>query len=425
MRNSSRKTTLPRSATHSAETPAAPAVKTHPEIHHARPEIPFSRLSLVGNEMRYMADAVRNGHCSGDGPFTKRCQELLETELGVSAALLTTSCTHALEMSAILLGIQPGDEVIVPTFTFVTSVNAFVLRGARPVFADVRPDTLNIDETKLEALITPRTRAIVVVHYGGVACEMDSIFSLAARFDIPVIEDNAHGLFGSYKGRPLGSMGAMAALSFHETKNYSCGEGGALIVNDSNLLSRAEIIREKGTDRARFFRGQVDKYTWVDIGSSYVLADMNAGFLLGQLEKWREIRDVRERIWDYYALHLQDWAEANSVGLPHVPADCDQAFHLFYLIMPSLAKRQEFITYLRTLGIGSAFHYVPLHLSPMGRQLGAPGCVCPVAENLADRLVRLPFHNGLSEADQARIVEAVVAFRAVPRGSRSPTIVVA
>lgn len=422
MRKPTRKNSPPPSSSHSARTPASPAGKNHPEIQHAKPEVPFSRVSLAGNEMRYMAEAVRNGHCSGDGPFTRKCQDLLETELGVSAALLTTSCTHALEMSALLLDIQPGDEVIVPTYTFVSSINAFVLRGACPVFADVRPDTLNIDETKLDALISPRTRAIVVVHYGGVACEMDSILSLAARFGIPVIEDNAHGIFGSYKGRPLGSMGAMATLSFHETKNYTCGEGGALLINDSNLFSRAEIIREKGTDRARFFRGQVDKYTWVDVGSSYVLSDMNAGFLLGQLEQWREIRNVRERIWDYYALHLQDWAAANHVGLPHVPAHCGQAFHLFYLIMPSLAKRQEFITYLRTLGIRSAFHYVPLHHSPMGKQLGAPGCECPVAEDLADRLVRLPFHNGLSEADQARIVEAVVAFRAVPRVSRNRTI---
>ncbi len=376
----------------------------------SRTEIPFNKLSPMGNEMAYMAEAVRNGHCSGDGPFTRKCQALLERELGVAAALLTTSCTHALEMAAILLDIQPGDEVIVPSFTFVSSVNAFVLRGARPVFADIRSDTLNMDESKLAALITPRTRAIVVVHYAGVACEMDTILRLANQFGIAVIEDNAHGLFGTYKGKQLGTFGAMATLSFHETKNYSCGEGGALLINDPKYVSRAEIIREKGTDRSRFFRCQVDKYTWVDIGSSYLLSDMSAAFLLGQLEKHREIRNIRKRIWTNYWEHLRDWAEGNGIGLPRIPKKCAQAYHMFYLIMPSLAQRLAFIQHLRAAGIMSAFHYVPLHASPMGLRLSGRTGTCPVTEDMSERLVRLPFFNGLSEADQESVALAAMQF---------------
>ncbi len=374
-----------------------------------RNAIPFNRIAVVGNEMEYMADAVRNGHCSGDGPFTRKCQDLLRRELNSGPVLLTTSCTHALEMAAMLLDLQPGDEVIVPTYTFVSSINAFVLRGAKPVFIDVRPDTLNLDETLLEGLITPRTRAIVVVHYAGVACEMDTILALANRHGIAVIEDNAHGLFGTYKGRPLGTMGAFATLSFHETKNYACGEGGALIVNDPKYVDRAEILREKGTNRSRFFRGEVDKYTWVDIGSSYVLSDLNAGYLYGQLEKFREIRQNRERIWENYRYHLQDWAVRNGVAMPQIPSHCGQAFHLFYLLLPSLAKRQEFIAHMKAAGIKSVFHYVPLHSSPMGKQWGEDRS-CPVADERSDRLVRLPFYNCLSEADQARVILATQQF---------------
>ena len=377
--------------------------------------VPFNKLGLIGNELVYVSETIRNGHCSGDGPFTRRCQNLLERELGVPSVLLTTSCTHALEMSALLLDIHPGDEIIVPSFTFVSTVNAFVLRGARPVFADIRPDTLNLDETKIAALVTPRTRAIVVVHYAGVGCEMDTILRLAAHHRIPVIEDNAHGLFGAYRGRPLGSLGALATLSFHETKNYSCGEGGALIINDPQYLSRAEIIREKGTDRTRFFRNQVDKYRWVDIGSSYLMSEISAAFLLGQLEKLGEIGNIRRRIWTYYQDRLREWAWASGIGLPHIPEACAQSYHMFYLIMPSLAQRQAFIEHMHLAGINCPFHYVPLHASPMGRRHGYKVTPCPVTEEMSDRLVRLPFFIGLHEADQSRVTAAAMKFR--PPGS--------
>jgi dTDP-4-amino-4,6-dideoxygalactose transaminase len=283
-------------------------------------------------------------------PFTKKCHAFLESEIGVKKALLTTSCTHALEMSAILLDIQPGDEVIIPDFTFVSTVNAFVLRGARPVFLDIRPDTLNLDESKLEDVITPRTKAIVPVHYAGVGCEMDAIMEIAARHNLAVVEDNAHGLFGKYKGRNLGTFGALATQSFHETKNFTCGEGGALLINDAELMERAEIIREKGTNRSRFFRGQVDKYTWVDIGSSYLPSDMLAAFLYAQFEQRERIQTHRRQIWDMYYLALKEWADSHDVRLPVIPEHCEQAYHMFYLLMPGLDLRQKFIMYLRERG---------------------------------------------------------------------------
>lgn len=281
--------------------------------------IPFNKPYATGQELTYMQQAIAKGHISGDGEFTKKCHTLLESALGVKKALLTTSCTHALEMSAILANIQPGDEVIVPSFTFVTSINAFVLRGAKPVFCDIRPDTLNLDETKLEALITDRTKAIVPVHYAGVACEMDTITVIAQRHGLMVIEDNAHGLFSKYKGRYLGTIGHMATQSFHETKNVTCGEGGALLINDPSLIERAEIIREKGTNRSRFFRGQVDKYTWVDIGSSYLPSDLLAAYLYAQLEAIEDIQARRQRIWEYYHAQLPEWAQAHGVTLPLSP----------------------------------------------------------------------------------------------------------
>src|SRR5437016_8657468 len=298
--------------------------------------IPFNRAGLVGNEFRYIFQALELGHISGDGRFTRKCHELLEKELGVGKALLTTSCTHALEMAALLLDIQPGDEVIVPSFNFVSGANAFVLRRARPVFVDIRPDTLNLDETKLECLITPRTKAILVLHYAGVACEMDAIMEIAERHGIPVIEDNAHGLFGKYRGRYLGTFGSLATQSFHETKNFTCGEGGALIINDPQYIERAEIIREKGTNRSRFFRGQVDKYTWVDIGSSYLPSDVLAAFLYAQLKSREQIQAQRKHIWDYYYRHLEDWGRSSGVTLPYIPEHCEQPYHMFYLLLPSL-----------------------------------------------------------------------------------------
>jgi dTDP-4-amino-4,6-dideoxygalactose transaminase len=375
------------------------------------PYIPFNRPSLAGKEFEYMQEAVANWHISGDGTFTRRCNALLEEVLGVPKALLTTSCTHALEMAALLLEIEPGDEVIVPSFTFVTTASAFVLRGARPVFADIRPDTLNIDEGQVEQLITPRTKAILVVHYAGVGCEMDSLCEMAERHSIAIVEDNAHGLFGKYRGRFLGTFGSLASLSFHETKNFTCGEGGALLINDLRYADRAEIIREKGTNRSRFFRGQVDKYTWVDLGSSYLPSDMLAAFLYAQLEAREQIQSVRRRVWEYYYDHLQDWAEDQGVQLPIVPSHCEQPYHLFHLLLPSLKQRQAFMAHLRTHDVSSVFHYLPLHLSEMGKRFGGKAGDCPVTEDIADRLARLPFHNSLTEADQERVVDLARQFR--------------
>ncbi|GAC1659183.1 MAG: dTDP-4-amino-4,6-dideoxygalactose transaminase [Candidatus Dormibacteraceae bacterium] len=372
--------------------------------------IPFTLPSMEGREQAYVAEVVAHGRLAGDGPFTARCQAYLEAEVGVAKALLTTSCTSALEMSAILLDIGPGDEVIVPSFTFVSSVNAFVLRGARPVFGDIREDTLNLDESGLEALITSRTRAIVVVHYAGVGCEMDAIMAIADRHGIPVVEDNAHGLFATYRGRRLGTFGAMATLSFHETKNFTCGEGGALLLNDRRYLERAEIIREKGTDRSRFFRGQVDKYTWVDIGSSYLLSDILAAVLYGQLEQREAIQARRQRVWHHYNDNLREWAAAEDVRLPVVPAHVEQPYHMFYLLLPNLEERQRLNAHLRARGITSAFHYLPLHLSRMGREFGGRDGACPVTERTSDSLLRLPFYNHLEEPELQRVVSAVTEF---------------
>jgi dTDP-4-amino-4,6-dideoxygalactose transaminase len=313
-------------------------------------------------------------------------------------------------MAALLLNIKPGDEVIVPSFTFVTTVNAFVLRGACPVFIDIRPDTLNFDEAKLEQLITPRTKALIPVHYAGIGCEMDTIMEVAGRYGIPVVEDNAHGLFGKYKGKYLGTFGSLATQSFHETKNFNCGEGGALLINDPQYIERAEIIREKGTNRSRFYRGQVDKYTWVDLGSSYLPSDMLAAYLYAQLEVRDQIQAKRQQVWEYYHKHLQDWVQENGIRYPIVPDHCDQAYHMFYLLMPSLEKRQAFIAHLKAQDIISTFHYLPLHLSEVGRKLGGKEGDCPVTEDISDRLVRLPFYNDLTEADLARVVAAIKEF---------------
>jgi dTDP-4-amino-4,6-dideoxygalactose transaminase len=372
--------------------------------------IPFNRPCFTGNELKYIGEAVTRGQISGDGYFTKQCHRYLEDALGVHKALLTTSCTHALEMSALLLDIQAGDEVICPSFTFVSTINAFVLRGAQPVFVDVRSDTLNLDETLLEAAITPRTKAILVVHYGGIGCEMDAIMEIANRRRIPVVEDNAHGLFGKYKGQNLGTIGAMATQSFHETKNFHCGEGGALLINDEQYVERAEIIREKGTNRSRFFRGQVDKYTWVDVGSSYLPSDVLAAFLYDQLEARDDIQSKRQKIWDRYDTELSGWADQYDVQLPTVPAHCEQSYHVFYMVLPSLASRQALIAHLRSQHILSVFHYLPLHLSEMGQHYGGQPGDCPVTERLGDCLLRLPLYNDLSEADQTRVVEAIHSF---------------
>lgn len=379
-------------------------------MHMETKKIPFNWPGTIGNETQYMAQAVELGHLSGDGGFTTKCRALLREQLGVPDALLTTSCTHALEMTALLLDIQPGDEVIIPSFTFVSTVNAFVLRGAIPVFIDVRPDTLNMDESLLEGLITPRTKAIVLVHYAGVACEMDEILRIASKHGIPVIEDNAHGLFGKYKGKHLGSFGSLSTQSFHETKNFSCGEGGALLVNDVSYIERAEIIREKGTNRSRFFRGQVDKYSWVDIGSSYLLSDLLAAFLYGQLERHEAVQAHRRKIWEFYNGALADWATQNGVRLPVVPASCDQAYHMFYLLMPDLETRQAFITHMKQRSISAVFHYLPLHRSEYARRWDHMNYDCPVTEAVSDRLVRLPFYNTLQESDVQYVVERMCEY---------------
>jgi dTDP-4-amino-4,6-dideoxygalactose transaminase len=371
--------------------------------------IPFNRPTHTPLVDEYVAQALHSGHLSGDGAFTQKCQDLLSEALGGATVLLTTSGTHALELIALLLDIQPGDEIIVPSFTFPSTVNAFVLRGAKPVFVDIRRDTLNLDEGKLDALITPRTRAIVAVHYAGVGCEMNSIMEVASQKGIPVVEDNAHGLFGRYRGEQLGTFGVMAAQSFHETKNFSSGEGGAIVINDPAYVDRAEIIREKGTNRRKFFRGLVDKYTWVDVGSSFLPSDLLAGLLLAQLEARDWVRERRRGIWHRYANDLADWAAANDVQMPYVPEHCETAYHLFHMLLPSTRSRDALISHLRDAGILAVFHYQPLHLSPFGRQL-QPAADCPVTEDVSDRLVRLPFFTNMEAGDTEAVIDVVRGF---------------
>ena len=379
--------------------------------------IPFNRSSLEGRELEFIFQTITRGQIAGDQLFSKKSHALLESVLGVQKALVTTSCTHALEMAAILLGIQPGDEVIVPAFTFVSTANAFVLHGARPIFCDIRPDTLNLDETKLEALITQRTKAILPVHYAGVGCEMDAIMAIADRYGIPIVEDNAHGLFGKYRGQWLGTFGCLATQSFHETKNITCGEGGALLINANRFIDRAEIIREKGTNRSRFFRGQVDKYSWVDVGSSYLMSDVLAAFLYGQLEKWREIQLKRQVIWDRYNSELATWARTLGVQQPIVPTHCEQAYHMYYLLMPTLADRTNFISHLKGKGISAVFHYLPLNQSDFARGKADaasrnhwPTLICPVTESISDRLVRLPFYTSMTREIQGKVIEEIANF---------------
>ncbi len=373
--------------------------------------IPFNRPFATGDELDYIRAALAAPKFSGDGKFTADCHRLLEQSLGIQKALLTTSCTHALEMAALLLNIGPEDEVIVPAFTFPSTANAFVLRGARPAFADIRTDTLNIDESQIEQRITPRTKAIFLVHYAGVGCEMDTIMTIARRHAIAVVEDNALGPYGRYRDRYLGTFGELAAVSFHETKNFTCGEGGALLINDTRFIERAEILREKGTDRSRFFRGEVNKYNWVDIGSSYLPSDLLAAFLRAQLEHREQIQSARQRLWENYMRELSGWATDNGVRLPTIPPECEQSYHMFYLILPSLDSRQALISHLSQREIFAVFHYLPLHLSPMGRTFGGGEGDCPVTEKISERLLRLPFYTGMTTTEQAQIIEAVSEFR--------------
>lgn len=370
--------------------------------------IPFNKPYMTGRELEYISQAHAAGHLSGDGPFTRRCHAWLEQRTRARRALLTHSCTAALEMAALLLDLEPGDEVIMPSFTFVSTANAFVLRGAVPVFVDIRPDTLNLDENLVEAAITPRTRAICVVHYAGVGCEMDAIMAIAARHGLAVVEDAAQGILSTYKERPLGSIGHLATLSFHETKNVISGEGGALLVNDARYVVRAEVIREKGTNRSQFFRGQVDKYTWVDIGSSYLPSEILAAFLAAQLEQADTITERRLAIWNAYHAAFADLEAAGRVRRPVIPAHCTHNAHMYYLLLPDLPARTAFIEHLKQAGVGAVFHYIPLHSSPAGRKFGRAATTMSVTDDTSDRLVRLPLW--LPDLAVERVIAGVREF---------------
>jgi len=369
--------------------------------------IPFNKPHMTGKELWNIAQAHVNGHMAGDGPFTSKCHAWLEERTGTNKALLTHSCTAALEMAAILTNVGPGDEVIMPSYNFVSSANAFVARGATPVFVDIRPDTLNIDETKIEAAITKNTRAIVPVHYAGVGCEMGTIMALANKYNLTVIEDAAQGIMASYKVRPLGSIGHMGTLSFHETKNIISGEGGALLINDPELIHRAEIIREKGTNRSQFFRGQVDKYTWVDVGSSFLPGEIIAAFLYAQMAEADEIIRQRLKIWDTYHSELEPLSAGRGYRCPIVPEHCRHNAHMYYLLLPDLDSRNTFIARLKERGIGTVFHYVPLHSAPAGQRFGRTHGKLKVTEDIAGRLVRLPLWLGL-EADLLAVVRNIL-----------------
>ncbi len=359
--------------------------------------IPFNKPFMTGNELELIREAHAKGHLSGDGDFTKRCHAWLEEHTGCSKALLTHSCTAALEMAALLLDLAPGDEVIMPSFTFVSTANAFVLRGAVPVFVDIRSDTLNIDENLIEAAITPRTKAICVVHYAGVGCEMDRIMAIARQHDLAVVEDAAQGILSTYKGRPLGSIGELGTLSFHETKNVISGEGGALLINDTRYAERAEILREKGTNRSKFFRGQVDKYTWVDVGSSYLPGEITAAFLAAQLEEAQSITRRRLALWEQYHSWAEGHEQTGTIRRPFIPDECKHNAHMYYLLMPSLEARTQFIATLRNAGIHAVFHYIPLHSSPAGKQCCRSVGTMNVTDDVSKRLVRMPLWVGLEE----------------------------
>jgi dTDP-4-amino-4,6-dideoxygalactose transaminase len=370
-------------------------------------EIPFNRPFATGREFAYVREAIDNGHLSGSGPFTERCNRWLEESIGSHQALLTHSCTAALEMAAMLLDIGPGDEVVMPSFTFVSAANAVVLRGGTPVFVDVREDTLNIDEEKVAGAITARTRAIMAVHYAGVGCAMQELSAIAEESGAALVEDAAQGILASYDGHPLGSFGTLAALSFHETKNVHCGEGGALLINDENLAERAEILLDKGTNRRRFFRGQVDKYSWVDIGSSYAPSEINAAFLWAQLEDAKAITARRLAIWRAYDAAFSDLEEQRIVRRPVVPSASSHNAHMYYLVLPDLDSRSQFIAELKRVGIHAVFHYVPLHSSEAGRQHGRQAGDLRMTDAVSERLVRLPLWTGMTDDEVERVIDAV------------------
>ncbi|MEI6437703.1 MAG: dTDP-4-amino-4,6-dideoxygalactose transaminase [Candidatus Omnitrophota bacterium] len=372
--------------------------------------IPFNKPYVAGKEFSYIKQAIQKGQLAGNGFFTKQCEAWLENRFGCAKALLTHSCTASLEMAAILSGVKPGDDVIMPSYTFVSTANAFALRGARIVFVDIRPDTMNIDETKIAAAITPRTRAIVPVHYGGVACDMDTIMALARKHRLCVVEDAAQGVMARYKGKYLGAIGHIGCYSFHETKNYTCGEGGAIALNDRRFIERAEIIREKGTDRSRFLRGQVDKYTWVDIGSSYVPAELNAAFLSAQLESADEIAAKRIGLWDLYYKSLLPLSDRGVISLPHIPKDCAHSAHMFYIKVKDLKTRGRLIDHLKAAGILSVFHYIPLHSSKAGKRFGRFSGKDEWTTKESLRLLRLPLFGDLTPGNVRLIVNTIKKF---------------
>lgn len=372
--------------------------------------IVFNVPPLIGTETEYVVDAIRSHKISGDGEYTKKCSSLLETMTGSPKALLTTSCTHATEMAALLAGIQPGDEVIMPSYTFVSTADAFVLRGAKAVFVDIRPDTMNIDETKIEAAITKKTKAIVPVHYAGVACEMDSIMDIARRNNLMVIEDAAQGIQSTYKGKALGTFGDYGCLSFHETKNFSMGEGGAILIQNEDMIEPAEVIREKGTNRSKFFRGQIDKYTWVDAGSSYLPSEMNAAYLYAQLIEAKKVLNDRMNSWNLYYKELKPLADAGLIELPTIPDECKHNAHMFYIKLKNLKERTEFINYMKENNIVCVFHYVPLHSAPAGRKYGRFHGEDIYTTRESERLVRLPLYYGLTEEDCRKVITTVKKY---------------
>lgn len=381
--------------------------------------IPFNKPLLLGSEQTFIARSIENHRFCGDGPFSRECQDWIERRHAVAKALLTTSATHALEMAALLLDIGPGDEVIMPSFTFVSTANAFVLRGARIRFVDIRPDTMNIDETLIERAITPNTRAIVPVHYAGVGCDMDAIMEIADRYELAVVEDAAQGILASYRGRPLGSMGHFGVLSFHETKNIHCGEGGALLINDARFTERAEIIREKGTNRSRFLRGQVDKYSWVDIGSSYLPSELNAAFLAAQFERADDVVHRRREIWQRYSDAIAPLVRAHAIEVPVIPDECEHNGHIFWIKLSCAEERQRLIAWFKEREIQAVFHYVPLHSAEMGLRFGAsPFAALSVTDRESERILRLPLWEGLRAEDVDCVIDALAGFLA--RGNGRP-----
>ena len=373
-------------------------------------KIPFNKPYLTGKELEYIQESIESGNIIGNAKYTRNCEGLLEKIFNVKKVLLTNSCTGALEMASLLINLGPGDEVIVPSYTFISTANAFILRGAKPVFVDIRVDTLNIDEAKIDEKITDKTKAIFPVHYAGIACEMDKIMDIAQRYNLLVVEDAAQGVNAKYNGRYLGTIGDLGTYSFHGTKNYTCGEGGAIVINSDDFIERAEIIREKGTNRSKFLRGEIDKYTWVDIGSSYLLSDILAAFLYAQLEGLEEIKKKRKKIFDFYYENLKKLEEAGKLRLPIIPSNCETNYHMFYVLLPSEEKRNSLMEKLRNAGIQAVFHYIPLHTSPMGAKFGYREGDLPLTERISGRILRLPLYPYIGKEKQEFIIKILKKY---------------